>query len=142
MLKDMEISPTKYFNTDILKCVSTWDKDGLSYSMYGYSQDLASNGFEDLTSGAHSPIIGWAYDGNPIYGPFGYIDPDDTQSTTTIIRPGYELDTSAVFDNLQINSLQDSLSKITSTIIVVNSMNIMVDSAKLQSFLMEPMLIL
>ena len=60
-------------------------KDGLSYTMYGYSQDLASNGFEDLTSGAHSPIIGWAYDGNPIYGPFGYIDPDDTQSTTTII---------------------------------------------------------
>ena len=73
-------------------------KDGLSYSMYGYSQDLASNGFEDVTSGAHSPIIGWAYDGNPIYGPFGYIDPDDTQSTTTIIRPGYELDTSSVFD--------------------------------------------
>lgn len=23
----------------------------------------------------HSPIIGWAYDGNPIYGPYGYSDP-------------------------------------------------------------------
>ena len=21
---------------------------------------------------AHSPIIGWAFDGNPIYGPYGY----------------------------------------------------------------------
>jgi hypothetical protein len=24
----------------------------------------------------HSPIIGWAYDGNPIYGPYGYDNPD------------------------------------------------------------------
>lgn len=24
----------------------------------------------------HSPIIGWAYDGNPIYGPYGYADPE------------------------------------------------------------------
>ena len=24
------------------------------------------------TSQSHSPIIGWAYDGNPIYGPYGY----------------------------------------------------------------------
>ena len=73
-------------------------KDGLSYSMYGYSQDLADEGFEDLTSGTHSPIIGWAYDGNPIYGPYGSQDPDDPQSPTVIIRSGYELDTSAVAD--------------------------------------------
>ena len=26
---------------------------------------------EDLSS-QHSPIIGWAYDGHPIYGPYGY----------------------------------------------------------------------
>lgn len=42
-------------------------------SRYGYMMDpillrkeLQDNGFK------HSPIIGWAYDGNPIYGPFGY----------------------------------------------------------------------
>jgi hypothetical protein len=28
----------------------------------------------------HSPIIGWAYDGNPIYGPYGYKNPNDVQS--------------------------------------------------------------
>lgn len=34
---------------------------------------IADNGYErDSTS--HSPIIGWAYDGNPIYGPYGYAD--------------------------------------------------------------------
>ena len=32
------------------------------------SPDLAlDNGVEKLTSKNHSPIIGWAYDGNPIY---------------------------------------------------------------------------
>jgi len=25
----------------------------------------------------HSPLIGWAYDGNPIYGPYGYDSPDN-----------------------------------------------------------------
>ena len=27
----------------------------------------------DSASTDHSPIIGWAYDGNPIYGPYGYV---------------------------------------------------------------------
>ena len=28
----------------------------------------------------HSPILGWAFDGNPIYGPFGYTNgTDDTE---------------------------------------------------------------
>ena len=34
------------------------------------SKDLGGN---ENTSTQHSPIIGWAYDGNPIYGPYGYI---------------------------------------------------------------------
>ena len=29
----------------------------------------------ETTSKNHSPIIGWAYDGNPIYGPYGYDNP-------------------------------------------------------------------
>jgi hypothetical protein len=39
-----------------------------------YKKDLEvdSNGVESITSDIHSPIIGWAYDGNPIYGPFGF----------------------------------------------------------------------
>jgi len=38
-----------------------------------YVPDLSIdlNGRETL-SNSHSPIIGWAYDGNPIYGPYGY----------------------------------------------------------------------
>ena len=37
---------------------------------YG-SSDLPFNRVE-IDSPNHSPIIGWAYDGNPIYGPYGY----------------------------------------------------------------------
>ena len=40
------------------------------YGSYDLSKDLGGN---ETTSTQHSPIIGWAYDGNPIYGPYGYI---------------------------------------------------------------------
>ena len=29
---------------------------------------------------AHSPILGWAFDGFPIYGPYGYSDSKDAKS--------------------------------------------------------------
>jgi hypothetical protein len=37
-----------------------------------YIPDLQILDTKEVTSNAHSPIIGWAYDGNPIYGPYGY----------------------------------------------------------------------
>ena len=36
-----------------------------------------SSGDEE-TGTTHSKIVGWAYDGNPIYGPRGYANPDGT----------------------------------------------------------------
>ena len=36
----------------------------------------------------HSPIIGWAYDGNPIYGPYGYVN--NVGGGTTLMRSGYK----------------------------------------------------
>ena len=77
-----------------------------SYNIIGYNQDLASHFLEDfeedattgefVSVGDHSPIIGWAYDGNPIYGPFGYEDPNDINSTIRILDTGYTLDSSKV----------------------------------------------
>ena len=32
----------------------------------------------ELTPTTHSPILGWAYDGHPIYGPYGFEDPENT----------------------------------------------------------------
>ena len=39
----------------------------------------------------HSPILGFAYDGNPIYGPFGYTDPFDSVSDITRMTSSYGL---------------------------------------------------
>ena len=39
----------------------------------------------------HSPIIGWAFDGNPIYGPYGYSDPTDQGSTIRKLDTSYRL---------------------------------------------------
>ena len=73
-------------------------EDTLRFSILGYSQDIANNfentftvtgsgEFNQITG--HSPIVGWAYDGNPIYGPFGYSDPDNINSDLKIITPSY-----------------------------------------------------
>jgi hypothetical protein len=37
-----------------------------------YKQDLQIFEGKEIKSDSHSPVIGWAYDGNPIYGPYGY----------------------------------------------------------------------
>lgn len=39
----------------------------------------------------HSKIIGWSLDGYPIYGPFGYSNPDDETSDITLMRSRYRL---------------------------------------------------
>jgi len=39
----------------------------------------------------HSPILGFAYDGNPIYGPFGYQDPLDDVSNVIRMTSSYSL---------------------------------------------------
>jgi hypothetical protein len=42
-----------------------------------YQPDLIYQN-KELRSSSHSPIIGWAYDGNPIYGPYSYSNTDGT----------------------------------------------------------------
>lgn len=37
----------------------------------------------------HSPILGWAYDGNPIYGPYGYENPSEIGKVKQLVS-GYE----------------------------------------------------
>ena len=65
---------------------------GLQYAVIGYSQNIKTN-FSDNgdLSGQHSDIIGWAYDGNPIYGSFGYTDSNNINSSIKQLQPGYSL---------------------------------------------------
>jgi hypothetical protein len=44
----------------------------------------------------HSPIIGFAYDGYPIYGPYGYVDPADFNSGIKRITTSYRVRTDIV----------------------------------------------
>ncbi len=46
----------------------------------------------------HSPIIGWAFDGNPIYGPYGYTDPTNQSSNIRRLEPSYRLRTELVLN--------------------------------------------
>ena len=74
--------------------------DFLSYGVIGCDQqllnnleketfDIKSNGDFDKPTN-HSSIIGWAYDGNPIYGPFGYSDPNSINSPLKLISSSYK----------------------------------------------------
>jgi hypothetical protein len=57
-----------------------------------YQPDLRIINNVEVTSDAHSPIIGWAYDGNPIYGPYGYDTP--TGGSIRSMVSGYQLKSS------------------------------------------------
>ena len=75
----------------------------LQYAVVGYNTSIYGTELGD-TGGGHSPIIGWAYDGNPIYGPYGYSDPDDTNSPVKILNTSYTLDTSNVINRPTFSS--------------------------------------
>jgi hypothetical protein len=66
------------------------DKSSLKYSVCGY-ENMIRNIFNDTNPNAHSPIIGWAYDGNPIYGPYGYSDFNTSTNVKSLVS-GYTLD--------------------------------------------------
>ena len=72
-------------------------KYGLKYSFVGYSTDIGRDYFND-TGLTHSPIIGWAYDGNPIYGPYGYTDALDSNTDIKVLKPGYTASASNIED--------------------------------------------
>jgi len=51
--------------------------------------DLQKVNEEEVSASFHSPIIGWAYDGNPIYGPYGYTE--RTGGFIKAMESGYKL---------------------------------------------------
>jgi hypothetical protein len=52
-------------------------------------RDLNTFQSKEILSTNHSPLIGWAYDGNPIYGPYGYSNGSSGQ--VKLLTPGYKL---------------------------------------------------
>lgn len=60
-----------------------------------FNPDLVLDAFgRETDSTYHSPIIGWAYDGNPIYGPYGFANPDGSGGIKKMVS-GYKRKTLA-----------------------------------------------
>ena len=74
-------------------------ENNLKYTAYGYNP-ITFGDSTNQSSGA-SKLIGWAYDGNPIYGGYGLTNPDESPSNTAFVKrleSGYTLDTTKVVD--------------------------------------------
>jgi len=50
----------------------------------------ATNTYTETFNGSHSPIIGWFRDGLPLYGPYGYSNPNDASSPVRRMISGYQ----------------------------------------------------
>ena len=95
-VRDLTLNDQKRFGDYSLYA----NNDEVAYSVYGYSEDLGKTklGLEKFDGTEHSPIIGWAYDGNPIYGPYGYKDPKNAASGIELLIPSYGLNSANVVD--------------------------------------------
>ncbi|AAX44489.1 baseplate wedge initiator [Prochlorococcus phage P-SSM2] len=76
----------------------------LNLAVHGYSSEIRTSFKDDGTS--HSPIIGWAYDGNPIYGPYGYTKTDELGPAVGIVTSGYVLDSTKVLDRPSLSEFE------------------------------------
>ncbi|MCD6016990.1 MAG: hypothetical protein K0S53_111 [Bacteroidetes bacterium] len=47
--------------------------------------------YQNTPTTQHSPIVGYAFDGYPVYGPYGYSTPTNSASTVTRMKSGYSL---------------------------------------------------
>jgi hypothetical protein len=91
-IRDLTVNHNVNFGDEILRET----ENQLQYSVCGYFENLR-NSFNDDESRV-SNIIGWAYDGNPIYGPYGYSNPEDSNTIPKRLISGYVLNSSNIID--------------------------------------------
>jgi hypothetical protein len=61
-------------------------------ALYAQGPPGVGASYREKTSGfTHSPILGWAQDGYPIYGPYGYSDPTNPASPVKRVASSYQL---------------------------------------------------
>ncbi len=69
--------------------------------------DPATNRYTENFNGQHSPIIGWVRDGYPLYGPYGYSDPNDPNSTVRRMISGFRKRNITVRETLPPHAARD-----------------------------------
>ncbi len=52
--------------------------------------NAVTNTYTENFNGQHSPILGWVRDGYPVYGPYGYSDANDANSTVRRMVAGFQ----------------------------------------------------
>ena len=97
-VRPLTIDIRKKYDSDELLLPSD---NKLKYTVCGYGATYRNSFGEDPT--LISKIIGWAYDGNPIYGPYGNSDPQDSSSGAKRLVSGYTASTSNVIDRPSFN---------------------------------------
>ena len=70
--------------------------EGNQYRIVSYERTIREGIYDDLGN-SHSPIIGWANDGNPIYGGFGLSDGEDFNSEIRAMKTSYVEDAGSVY---------------------------------------------
>jgi hypothetical protein len=92
-----------------IKSPDSWNNQDVWHYNLGYDYTLQDQlrvitpqvlGISNWDSESHSPVVGWASDGLPIYGPYGYEDPSDSNSSIVAIRSPWVLREA---NNRQIN---------------------------------------
>ena len=76
-----------YAPRSLRKIIFSLDSDG---SMLYGKKDIQFVNNEEVTNSDHSGILGWAYDGHPIYGPYAY--ENATGGNITQMKSGYVVD--------------------------------------------------
>ena len=94
-VRDLIVDNNRLYNATDGEIILS-SKNNLQYLISSYSEKI-QNIFDDDIS-KHSPIIGWAYDGNPIYGSYGYTDPKDKDSEIIKLHSGYVLNSGEVLN--------------------------------------------
>ena len=86
-VRKLQVNKFAKINDNGGEIVNPTPRNGLEYAAIGYGSTFRVE-FDDGGS-AHSPIIGWSYDGVPIYGSYGYVDPENIQSGIKRVGTGY-----------------------------------------------------
>jgi hypothetical protein len=121
----------------------TVNSNGLYY--YEDSNFITANAWGNVTgftggytqTDGHSKIIGFAADGYPIYGPFGYLSPQDSSSPTVRMSSSYQSNNTgdnrppAVTVTLTANTTANSYITVASTFGLNPGMRVTVNSAGL-----------
>jgi len=101
----MSIDSGEYWDTDKTYETATWiynkaqqkDITNPVITEQGVATHYTINpdvlGLTEWDTANASPVVGWAFDGLPIYGPYGYSDANDNTSSVVRIQSGWELDT-------------------------------------------------